>query len=302
MFFCAARLPVSPPRPRRRLPRVTPNRHRPLPQRRRCQRAPNRRPTARPPAKPKIDITLLAPADEYFGPLRQSIIGINNTIRDIGRRYDVNHDIPTQSLASAELTERSIRDWEKRYPHDTQLPRSVYLLQRLYTKVLSQPSRDRAHDTATWLFRDFNGSPQAKQLKKTLAVEHLAPLPPPTPRPTATPVYPSVFGPSYPSRFSPASGGSPPQAPAHSAATATARPDAPVTGGGDRSQSASVGRPGTGAEFALAEPPGPKTKRPSRERGAFRSFRCRVSAVRSECLDPRTGLDASRPPPRSACC
>ena len=162
----------------------------------------------RPPAKPKFDITLLAPADEYFGPLRQSIIGINNTIRDLGRRYDVNHDIPTQTLSSAELTERSIRDWEHRYPRDPQVPRSVYLLQRLYTKVLIQPARDRAHDTATWLFADFNGSPQARQLKKTLAVEHLAPLPPPTPTPTATPLYPSVFGPQYPSRFNPATASS----------------------------------------------------------------------------------------------
>ncbi|MBD5657765.1 MAG: hypothetical protein IAI50_21695, partial [Candidatus Eremiobacteraeota bacterium] len=136
--------------------------------------------SARPAPRTKIDITQLAPADEYFGPLRQSIIGINNTIRDIGRRYDVNHDIPTQTLASAELTERSIRDWEHKYPHDTQLPRTVYLLQRLYTKVLIQPARDRAQVTATWLFVDFTRSPQARQLKKTLAVEHLAPLPDPT--------------------------------------------------------------------------------------------------------------------------
>ena len=165
-------------------------------------------PSARPAATKKIDITQLAPADEYFGPLRQSIIGINNTIRDIGRRYDVNHDIPTQSLASAELTERSIRDWERHYPRDTQLPRMVYLLQRLYTKVLIQTARDRAHDTANWLFSDFNGSPQAKQLKKTLAMEHLAPLPPPTPVPTPTPAYQSIFGAQYPSRFNPDAPGS----------------------------------------------------------------------------------------------
>jgi hypothetical protein len=157
--------------------------------------------SARPASRGRVDITQLAPADEYFGPLRQSIIGINNTIRDLGRRYDVNHDIPSQTLASAELTERSIRDWEHKYPRDTQLPRSVYLLQRLYTKVLYQPSRDRAHDTATWLFTDFRDSGQAKQLKKTLAVEHLAPLPPPTPEPTPMPTYGSSFGPNYPSNF-----------------------------------------------------------------------------------------------------
>jgi hypothetical protein len=148
--------------------------------------------------------TDLAPADEYFGPLKLSIIGIRNTIRDVGLRYDYNHDIGTQTYLSAEQTERSIREWERRYPRDDQLPRAVYALQRLYTKVLMKESRLRAHVTAAWLFKDFAGTPQSKQLKRTLAVERLAPLPPPTPAPaTAAPSlhYDSAFGPSYPSDF-----------------------------------------------------------------------------------------------------
>jgi hypothetical protein len=150
--------------------------------------------TVRLASKSKVDMMDLAPADEYFGPLKLSELGINNTIRDLGRRYDVNHDNFEQTLESAELTERSIRDWEHKYPHDTQLPRLVYFLQRLYTKVLFQPARDRAHATALWLFADFKSSPQAKQLKKTLATEHLAPLPVPTPRPTPT-ALPTIFAP-----------------------------------------------------------------------------------------------------------
>jgi|GEM_PF-1172424 len=147
----------------------------------------------------------LAPGDEYFGPLKLSFIGIRNTLRDVGLRYDVNHDLAKQSFATAQLTERSIRDWQKKYLHDTQLPRAVFLLQRLYTKVLSQESRDRARLTAMWLATDFRSSPQAKQMTKTLAYEHLAPLPPPTPEPTPTPApeppYTSIFGKAYPSEF-----------------------------------------------------------------------------------------------------
>ena len=146
----------------------------------------------------------LAPADEYFGPFKLSIIGIRNTIRDVGLRYDYNHDSGTQSYNSALQTERSIRDWEQRYPRDDQLPRAVYLLQRLYTKVLMKEARAHAQLTASWLFKDFGASPQSKQLKKTLAVEHLAPLPPPTPQPpaaTAAPHYESAFGSAYPSDF-----------------------------------------------------------------------------------------------------
>jgi len=167
-------------------------------------------------SKSKVDITQLAPADEYFGPLKLSELGINNTIRDLGRRYDVNHDSFEQTLTSAELAERSIREWEHKYPHDTQLPRSIYFLQRLYTKVLYQPSRDRAHATALWLFNDFKSSPQAKQLKKTLAAEHLAPLPVPTPRPTEQPaLQPSPEAPSQPPSVP--GGSAPPSVPAASA-------------------------------------------------------------------------------------
>lgn len=132
----------------------------------------------------------MAPADEYFGPLKLSIIGISNTIRDIGLRYKYNHDLATQSLASAQLSESAIRDWMHRYPHDPQLPRNVFFLQRLYSQILLQPSRDRAAAIAKLMFADFGTSSQAKQLKKTLAVEHLAPLEA-TPAPDAT-VVPAV--------------------------------------------------------------------------------------------------------------
>jgi hypothetical protein len=152
-------------------------------------------------AAAQAKILTLAPADEYFGPLKQSVIGINNTIRTLGWNYDVNHDIGDQTFASAGLTERAILDWEKKYPKDDQLPRSLFLLQRLYTKVLTYTARTHAKFVANWLFKDYGTSPQARQLKKTLALEHLAPLPSPTPVPTAVPSYQSIFGPSYPSQF-----------------------------------------------------------------------------------------------------
>jgi hypothetical protein len=159
----------------------------------------------------KVPEAEMAPADEYFGYLKLSILGINNRIRDLGLYYDVNHDIASATLNGAQGAEQAIRDWEGKYRHDPLLPRSVYYLQRLYTKVLSADSRQRAKRTAIWLFGDFRTSPQAKQLHKVLAVEHLAPLPPPTPSPAPSGSYPSIFGPGYPSQFAP----SPVPSPAH---------------------------------------------------------------------------------------
>ena len=172
-------------------------------------------------------VALLAPADEYLGPLKQSVIGINNTIRDLGWHYDVNHDIGDATFASAGLTERAILDWQSKYPKDDQLPRSMYFLQRLYTKVLTQPSRDRAKIVAGWLFTKYGNSAQAKQLKKTLATEHLAPIPTPTPSPT--PSYESIFGPQYPSEFeeTPAPVSNPSPSPSESASASAAPEKSP---------------------------------------------------------------------------
>jgi hypothetical protein len=141
-------------------------------------------------ASRQATILQLAPADEYFGPLKLSILGIRNTIHDLGARYDVNHDIGHQTFTSAQLTERAIRDWEHRYPRDGQVPKAIYLLQRLYTKVLTAEARARAGVTAKWMFADYPSSPQGKQLKKTLSLEHLAALPAATPAPETDPAAP----------------------------------------------------------------------------------------------------------------
>ncbi|GAC1301172.1 MAG: hypothetical protein NVSMB19_08990 [Vulcanimicrobiaceae bacterium] len=204
---------------------------------------------------------LLAPADEYFGPLKLSIIGMRNTIRDLGLRYDVNHDISKQTFSSAQLVERSVREWQRKYGKDAQLPRVVFILQRLYTKVLLQESRDRARATAQWLMSEFSHSPQAKQLSRTLASEHLAPLPPPTPEPTATPepeaTYQSIFGRGYPSEFAPLATPTPvpTAAPASRPGTSirpTARPASPAPAAATPTPPAASPAPATAPNVAPA--------------------------------------------------
>ncbi len=129
----------------------------------------------------------LAPADEYFGPLKQSFLGIRNTLRDLGLRYDVNHDIGPQTVASANLTERSILDWEKKYPRDHGIPVQIYTLQRLYTKILTPQAREKAQATANWLLRRYARSPEAQRLRAVLATEVLPPLTSPVPLPATGP-------------------------------------------------------------------------------------------------------------------
>lgn len=135
---------------------------------------------------------LLAPADEYFGPLKQSILGIGNTIRDLGWRYDVNHDIGPQTIASAALTERAIRDWQTKYPRDHGVAFAIFRLQRLYARILTDQGQAKAQATATWLFASYGSSQPAEELHKVLAGEAIA-----TPSANAAPQAPG-FPPAAP--------------------------------------------------------------------------------------------------------
>jgi hypothetical protein len=111
----------------------------------------------------------VAPADEYFGKLKMSILGIRNTIKDQGLKVDADPTAGGAVLNACVLTEDALHDWEQKYPRDTWLPHALFTLERLYAKVDSDAARAKAKATMVWLVRDFPTSPQAKIGKVELA-------------------------------------------------------------------------------------------------------------------------------------
>ncbi|MEO6990396.1 MAG: hypothetical protein ABI202_02660 [Candidatus Baltobacteraceae bacterium] len=111
----------------------------------------------------------LAPADEYFGPLKMSILGIRNEIRDLGLRYYYNHDIAKNIVGAAEMTEKSLVDWQHRYPSDSMLARHIYLLEHLYASIDDPTAAAKADYTAKWLLKGYPKTWYAKNLRMTLA-------------------------------------------------------------------------------------------------------------------------------------
>jgi hypothetical protein len=76
-------------------------------------------------ATPALAATMrdLAPADEYFGQLRMSVLGIRNELNTLERRAaggDRNVAAMSGKLA---LVDDAMRDWRAHYPRDTWLPR-----------------------------------------------------------------------------------------------------------------------------------------------------------------------------------
>jgi hypothetical protein len=97
----------------------------------------------------------VAPADEYFGKLKMSILGIRNTIKDQGLKIDADPSkAPTTANAIA-LTEDAIRDWQHKYPCDNWLPGTLLGLERFYLKIHTGDGVKHVHATFAWLRHDY---------------------------------------------------------------------------------------------------------------------------------------------------
>ena len=143
---------------------------------------------APPPVVPHVVILKykVAPADEYFGKLKLSILGIRNTIKDMGLKADADPGHAAAVVMGAiSLTEDALHDWEKKYPQDSWIPAAILSLERLYAKVDSDAARTHAKLVMTWLVHDYPKSAPAKVGKKELDQKLVGVKPAPT-APAAT--------------------------------------------------------------------------------------------------------------------
>ena len=116
-----------------------------------------------PAATPKV-----APADEYFGKLKMSILGIANTIKDQSLRYDREPEQLASELNSINFVVDAIHDWEHKYPHDPWIAKSLFFLERFYTKIPNDEGRAHAKSTFEWLVHDFPSTSYGKTAKEEL--------------------------------------------------------------------------------------------------------------------------------------
>jgi hypothetical protein len=68
----------------------------------------------------------VAPADEYFGRMKMSILGITNSIRDTGTREGFDPANAARYYSTLALTEDALEDWSHKYPHDSWIPQRAY--------------------------------------------------------------------------------------------------------------------------------------------------------------------------------
>lgn len=96
-------------------------------------------------------VVRVAPADEYFGRLKMSILGIRNQLHDLSLRLQFAPDKGEDVLGSAVMVEDAMRDWEHKYPADPWLAKSVYDLTSLYANVHTVHGHSDATRCLRWL-------------------------------------------------------------------------------------------------------------------------------------------------------
>jgi hypothetical protein len=119
--------------------------------------------------KPALSLNRFAPADEYFGQLKLSILGIRNQIHDIGLAYAYNPDIANAAFGKTVMVEDSLRDWERKYPLDPDIARHVYLLSHLYQKFDLVEAHVKALRTEAWLISKYPHTWYAKDERVRIA-------------------------------------------------------------------------------------------------------------------------------------
>ena len=116
----------------------------------------------------------LAPADASFGRFSLSVLGIANTIRDAGVRFDTGADARALIDGPLAFAADAIAAWEKRYPADYWIPRDLLALQSVYARMPGDDALRLTKKTVAWLLTDFPRSPEAAKLRE--AVEDDVPV------------------------------------------------------------------------------------------------------------------------------
>jgi hypothetical protein len=104
----------------------------------------------------------LAPADQYFGRMKMSILGIRNVIHDMDVRaaYEAPSDV-SYIYNKLLLVEDALEDWHAKYPHDTWIPKMTYALAMVYKKLPLDEAQDHMNDRLDWLVASYPESDEA---------------------------------------------------------------------------------------------------------------------------------------------
>ena len=84
---------------------------------------------------PAAAASRVAPADEYFGRLKMSILGIRNQLRDLETKSQWRGENKRALLGEATFIEDAMREWQSKYPGDPWIPGFRRRLNLVYVRI-----------------------------------------------------------------------------------------------------------------------------------------------------------------------
>ena len=143
-----------------------------------------------------------APGDEYFGRMKISYLGIDNTFKD-GLISAGTFTTDPKLIAKLLFADEALQRWAAKYPSDPQLARSYFLGVQVFRKVYTQAGQQKAWQYMQIIVKKYPNTYFGKNVKASMAsgyTEHwflladMCPTPLPkgvkpetTPAATATP-------------------------------------------------------------------------------------------------------------------
>jgi len=110
----------------------------------------------------ELRMTRTAPADEYFGNLKYSPIGVHNELERINKYLDKGWGYRMEPDALE--VDSAVEDWQKQYPHDQTLPPALLDTIRLLERVQTDNTKAAAARLKTILLVQYASSRQAQDL------------------------------------------------------------------------------------------------------------------------------------------
>ena len=110
----------------------------------------------------------VAPADEYFGRLKMSVLGIGNVIKDMRLRVEADAEKTPTIFGSLAMVEDALRDWQRKYPRDSWIAKDLFALEVTYLRAPGDRAHAMAVKTEAWLHRDYPRTAYAMQAHQAL--------------------------------------------------------------------------------------------------------------------------------------
>jgi hypothetical protein len=109
-----------------------------------------------------VYLTMLAPADEYFGPMGMSILEIENRLKHIN--FMLDYDYGNRESDEGADVAKAIVAMQKVYPRDRDLPMLLYWCYTTLERMTDRQSRQVARQMKAILTVEYQDSPQARKL------------------------------------------------------------------------------------------------------------------------------------------